>query len=123
MTRDEWVVLPVAGWNEPCKVRRDDIGDYWPEPFPEGEGTRVKRRYIDSMFTVKLPLAEFEALLFAPAPAAPDEYTRAGMAWAEAEAAWWHSDLGDIERRHRLHRAAKEAGIAFLRLYRERHGG
>ncbi len=59
----------------------------------------------------------------APAPAASDDYTRAAEAWAEAEAAWWFGELGDVEQRHRLHRAAMNARDAFLRLYREKHGG
>lgn len=53
-------------------------------------------------------------------PADGDEYTRAAVEMAEAEAAWWHGDLGDPERRHMLHRAAKDARDAFLALYRER---
>lgn len=108
------MTLPVAGRREPCKVRRDDIGDYWPEPFPEGEGTRVKRRYIDSMFTVKLPLAEFEALLFGAAPAEDDAYTRAAVRFAEA----WANEHVDADE-------YGKARIAFLALHCERgkHGG
>ncbi len=115
MTRDEWVVLPVAGSAQVIRVRRDDIGDYWPKQFPEGEATMVTRRFFDESYTVTLPLAEFEALLFAPATPAPDEtYRDAAVRFAEA----WANEHVDVEE-------YGKARIAFLELHRERerHGG
>ena len=135
MSRGEWVTLPVAGQVEPRRFRREDIGSYWPRQFPEGEAVMLMRRHTDLVFTIPLPLAEFEALLFGAAE--DDAYTRAAVRYAEASIA-----LNDAERKlteaidrkqhdtDDLRSDVCSAGYdhddaeeAFTALYREKHGG
>lgn len=119
IARDEWVVLPIAGQVEPRRFRRDDIGDYWPRQFPEGEAVMLMRRNTDLMFTIPLPLAEFEALLFAPAPApaASDEYTRVAVRYAEAQMRAMSASSFDAAAGIELRHLREE----FWGLYREHH--
>ena len=120
MTRDEWVVLPLKDSDEvSIVIRRSEVVAYGPT---NGGFTWVTMAGSDNTYTAHMPLAEFEALLFAPAPAAPDDYTRAGMAWAEAEALLVAAPLNG-RRLMDAKKARRDLQDAFLRLYRERRGG
>ena len=114
MSRGEWVTLP---WNgKPCRYRRDNIVSY--HPVSDG-ATSFLLAGDGDYYSTSLPLAEFEALLFAPAE--PDEYTRAAVRYAEADAACIlaTSGVGQAKRAEEQ----QEAGRIFRTLYREKRGG
>lgn len=100
-----------------------------PNAEPEtGFCRRKPKRYIDSAFPdfrwpPHLPsdwCGEHQPV--APAPAAPDDYTRAAVRYAEAWGGYWVCASDSPERAAKLMETGP-AHDAFLRLYRERHGG
>ena len=117
MTRDEWVVLPLKDSDEvSIVIRRSEVVAYGPT---NGGFTWVTMAGSDNTYTAHMPLAEFEALLFGPAEG--DDYTRAGVAYAEAltemESA---TDSNSLDRRRR-HGALCQAKDAFEVAYWNRY--
>lgn len=109
MTRDEWVVLPGGE-----RLHRESVWLYYEKPTALGwTFVEIAHGGIARTLDFNIPLAEFEALLFAPATPAPDgTYRDAAVRYAEA----WMDDTVSEE-------AAIIARDRFARLYRERHGG
>ena len=131
MSRGEWVTLPQGA--RTAHYRRASIAGY--NPSSDGGVLFVLESGYEAW--TSLPLAEFEALLFAPAPAEDDAYTRAAVRYAEASVALNDAEMKltrAVDRKQHdtddlrsdvcsAGYAHDDAEDAFTALYREKHGG